>query len=188
MSDYTTPPSSGGPAYTPPPAAPAQPYQAYPGAAPAYPPAGPGQAPAAVPPAPGAVQPYGAPSGYGAAPAYGAAPGYAAPQGYAPGAYPLYAAPRPTSGLAVTSLVCGLASFLLSWLFIPALASIVAVITGHMALKRTKEDPSLGGRGMAYAGLIIGYVVIGIGVLTVGIIVASFFAVGAFTLPWIYAS
>lgn len=187
MSDYSTPPSSGGPAYTPPPAPPAQPYQAYPGAAPAYPPAAPGPVPAApgpVPPVPGAVQPYGSTP----APGYGAAPGYAAPQAYAPGAYPLYAAPRPTSGLAVTSLVCGLASFLLSWLFIPALASIVAVITGHMALKRTKEDPSLGGRGMAFAGLIIGYVVIGIGVLTIGIIVASFLAVGAFTLPWIYAS
>ncbi len=175
------PSPTGGSAYPPPPGAPApQPSQAYPGAAPSYVP------PPAVP-APGhAPQAYGYPAVAQNTP--GAAPQGYPGQAYGAGAYPSYPAPRPTSGLAVTSLVCALASLVLSWLVIPVLASVAAVITGHMALSRTKADPSLGGRGMAFAGLIIGYAVLGIGVLVIGIILFSFLMVGAFTLPAVYSS
>jgi hypothetical protein len=170
VSDNTTPPPAGGTPYTPPPAPPVQPTQAYPGAAPVY--------------------------GASAAPGYGqpqppVQPGYGAPHqpyGYAQNPYPVYPAPRPTSGLAITSLVCGIVSLLFSWLFLPALASIAAVITGHMALKKTKNDPTVGGRGMAFAGLILGYVVLGIGVLTIAISLISLLAFGAFTLPFLYNS
>jgi hypothetical protein len=61
---------------------------------------------------------------------------------------------RPTSGLAITSLVLGIVGLM----FVPILASIPAVITGHMAraeIKRSEGD--LEGDGMAVAGLITGY-------------------------------
>jgi hypothetical protein len=58
-----------------------------------------------------------------------------------------------TSGLAITSLVCGLASFIV--LIIP---SFVAIICGHMARSRIKKSHgALTGKGMALAGLICGY-------------------------------
>ncbi|WP_260857197.1 DUF4190 domain-containing protein [Microbacterium sp. 1.5R] len=188
--------SGGRPTPPPPPAAPpAQPYQPPQpfGAAPSYPqppsypqtpsyPQAPSyptstpptQAyPGAVPTAAG-VQPYGAPPQQQA---YGAA--YPAP---------IYPASRPTSGLAITSLICGIAGIVLFWAVIPLIASIIAVITGHMALRQTKRDPSIGGRGMAFAGLIMGYIMVA--VLAVGIVttVFSFLFLGAFTLPFIFAS
>ncbi|MFS0854196.1 DUF4190 domain-containing protein [Microbacterium sp. 179-I 3D4 NHS] len=186
MSDNSVPPS-GDPAYMPPPAPPApstlpaQPSQAYPGAAPTY--GSPAAAPAygapapqyAPPPAPAPLQPYGGGP---------VAPGH----GYAQPPYPVYPAPRPISGLAIASLVCAIASIVFSWLVLPAFASIAAVITGHMALRRTKENPMIGGRGMAFAGLIIGYVVLGFGVLMLLIGIFSFAMLGAFTLPFVYSS
>lgn len=162
MSDNSTPPPPGGTPYTPPPALSGQPTQAYPGAAPAY----------GAPPAPGYAQPQPPAQAYG----------------YAQNPYPVYAAPRPLSGLAITSLVCGIVSLAFSWLFLPALASIAAVITGHMALKKTKNDPTVGGRGMAFAGLILGYVVLGVGAITIAVTVVTFLAFGAFTLPFLYNS
>lgn len=193
---YQPPPAPAAPFAPAPPAPPqqadslsAQPTQAYPGAAPAYP-------SAPQPYSGSAVQPYGsaAPQPYGAT-----SPGYAASYPAAPqqgGAYPTYpayaapsyAAPRPTSGLATTSLICGNAGVVLFWAVIPLIASIVAVITGHMALRQTKANPALGGRGMAIAGLIMGYVMIGL--LAIGIImtIVSFVFVGAFTLPFIFST
>ncbi|MDR6868261.1 CheY-specific phosphatase CheX [Microbacterium resistens] len=47
---------------------------------------------------------------------------------------------------------------MLSFIVVPLLASIVAVITGHMALGQTKRDPRLGGRGLAITGLVLGYI------------------------------
>lgn len=58
-----------------------------------------------------------------------------------------------TSGLAIASLVCSIGNFcLIPFGFIPG------IICGHLALKRIGQNPSLKGRGMAQAGLIIGYV------------------------------
>jgi uncharacterized BrkB/YihY/UPF0761 family membrane protein len=55
-----------------------------------------------------------------------------------------YQQPRPTNSLAIVSLV--------SAFFI----SLVAVITGHIALRQIARTGE-GGRGLAIAGLIIGY-------------------------------
>ncbi|WP_197429204.1 DUF4190 domain-containing protein, partial [Microbacterium sp. CCH5-D1] len=142
---------------------PPQPGQAYPGSTAAY---------AAPAPQVWPVQP-----NHGTATPYGA---------YGTPTYPL-APPRPTSGLAVTSLVCGIAGVVLIWAILPILASIAAVITGHMALKQTKSDPSVGGRGMAIAGLILGYAMIAIGAFTLISIIISFLFVGAFSLPFIFS-
>ncbi len=120
-------------------------------------------------------------------------PGYGTPpaqSGYAPYGAPGYpsAASRPTSGLAITAMVCGIAGIVLFWAIIPVLASIVAVITGHMALGQIKRDPALGGRGMAIAGLILGYLVVAIGAFILVSTVISFLFVGAFSLPYIFSS
>jgi len=101
-----------------------------------------------------------------------AAPGY----GYAP-----LAPARPTSGLAITSLICGIAGLALSFFVIPLLASIVAVITGHMALNQTKRDMSIGGRGIAVAGLVLGYLgLAGIAFIVIALIVSFLFFGSAF--------
>lgn len=62
--------------------------------------------------------------------------------------------PQSTSGLAITSLVCGILAFVTM-----GLAGLPAVITGHLALSAIRKSGGiLGGRGMAIAGLIMGYV------------------------------
>lgn len=67
---------------------------------------------------------------------------------------PINPAP-PNSGLAVTSLVTGI----LSWVLVPILGAIIAVITGHLAKREIRESAGrLGGDGMATAGLILGYI------------------------------
>lgn len=203
MSDDRIPSPGGEPPFTPPPppappgpaAAPTLPAspvpppvpplprqtQQHPGAAPTYAP--PVQQPYAVAPAPRAPQGYAPPP---AQPGYGTAPGQPGYGTYAQ-PYPV-AAPRPTSPLAITSLVCGLAGVVLFWAIIPVLASIAAVITGHMALGQTKRNPALGGRGLAIAGLILGYIVIGIAAFTLISTIISFLFVGAFSLPFLFTS
>jgi len=206
VSDNRIPSSGDELSFTPPPPAPAapaaapvlpaqpvrpalqptpQPTQGYPGAVPVYaPPPAPayGVQPVA-PPQPGYAPPPAQP-GYGTAPAH---PGYPAPSGYAAPGYAV-AAPRPTSGLAITSLVCGIAGIVLFWAIVPVLASIAAVITGHMALGQTKRDPAIGGRGLAITGLILGYVMVGIAAFTLISTIISFLFVGVFTLPFIFSS
>lgn len=106
-------------------------------------------------PAPPAADPY-APYG---APAYGAYPAQSAnPYGYAP----------PTNSTAVVALVAGIAGITL----MPGIGSLVAVITGHIALGQIRARGE-GGRGMALAGLIMGYVSI-VGTLIAAAALAGF--------------
>jgi hypothetical protein len=58
--------------------------------------------------------------------------------------------------LSIWSLVLGIISIVGCFLG-GFLAGIPAVICGHIGLSRIKRQPSLGGRGMAIAGLITGY-------------------------------
>jgi hypothetical protein len=118
---------------------------------------------------------YGQPAGqYGASP-YGAAYGAPGQQPYlAPGqqygqpgspynAYgqpAYYGVPAESKVLSIASLCCGIAVFFGFGFFI--LPQIAAVILGHMALKR---EPS--GRGMAIAGLVLGYLGIALTVLAI---------------------
>ena len=55
------------------------------------------------------------------------------------------------SGLAIAALVCGIVGF-----FTAGLASIPAVICGHMAWRETSSGTH-SGHGMAIAGLALGY-------------------------------
>ncbi len=86
-------------------------------------------------------------------PAHPAAPpGYAAPAPGAP-AYGYAPVSAPTNQKALLSMIFGIVGLTL----VPILASIVAVVLGHMSRKeieRTGEP----GRGMSTAGLVMGYI------------------------------
>src|SRR5258708_36402643 len=85
--------------------------------------------------------------------------------------YYQYPVARPTNGLAIAALVCGIAQFAVGVTFIPA------IICGHMARRQIRETGE-GGDGMALAGLILGYV--GGVLLIVGVVAfALLFAVAA---------
>lgn len=102
-------------------------------------------------------QPYGAPQQYGSPQQYG--PPGSAYNVYGQPAY--YGMPPEPKGLSIASMCCGIAAFVGFGFFI--LPQIAAVILGHLALKR---EP--GSRGMAIAGLVMGYVAIA---LTIAVIV-----------------
>ena len=79
---------------------------------------------------------------------------------------------KPQSGLALASLICGV----LSLVFLGILTAIPAVICGHMGLNQLKREPDAydpSGRGMAIAGLVMGYLTIAITALVIIFIVVA---------------
>ena len=74
-----------------------------------------------------------------------------------------------TSALAITSLVLGILGFFLGFL------SILAIIFGGVALNQIGKDPTLGGKGMAIAGLVLGIVMFALWIITI-IWLGSFFS------------
>lgn len=124
----------------------------------------PDQPGAPVPPAPG----YTAPD---AAPAYGqTAPAYGQPSG------------AKTNVLAIISLVASIAGFVILW----GIGSIAGVICGHIALGQIKKTGEQG-RGMAMAGLILGYVGIALAIIAAIIffvIIGSIAASGGFVTQY----
>lgn len=146
MSDIPPPPAPGGNPYGQQPQQPAQPAQPY--GQPAQPYGQPAQP----------AQPYGQPAQpYGQQPQQ---PYGQQPQGYAqPGAYAYQpVASAKTNTLAIISLVLAF------------VVSLGAVITGHIALNQIKRTGE-GGRGLALAGLILGYVGIAFGVIYIVVII-----------------
>lgn len=69
-----------------------------------------------------------------------------------------HSAQQKTSGLAVTSMIMGIISLMGAALLV--FPPILAVVFGHVSLSKCKKDPSVGGRGMGIAGLVMGYVAI----------------------------
>ena len=127
----------------------------------------PDQPGAPVPPTPPPAPGYGAPTpppppAYGQpAPAYGeTAPAYGQPA-------PAYGQPpaAKTNTLAIISLIASIAGIVILW----GIGSIAGVICGHISLSQIKKTGEQG-RGMAIAGLIVGYA--GIVLAIIGVIVA----------------
>jgi hypothetical protein len=91
--------------------------------------------------------------------------------------------PPPSSGYqqepknssnAIISIIAGILG-----LFIPIIASIVAVITGHMAKREIRASAgTVGGDGLATAGLILGYAGL---VLWLCVLCGLIFFLGTFT-------
>lgn len=113
---------------------------------------------------------YGAPA-YGSpasgSSSYGAATPSASGQGdaaYASGAYTSggygYAMPARTNTLAIVSLIASVVGVFV----LPVIGQIVGIVTGHMSLSQIKARAEKG-RGLAVAGLIVGYVTLALGVL-----------------------
>ena len=96
-------------------------------------------------------------------PPYTATPGYYGPP------------PVPNNGLAIASMVCGIVGYCTCYFV--AILGIPAVICGHLALTQIRNSPvPMGGRGMAIAGLVLGYlgIVITLGFITfLGIAIAT---------------
>jgi len=104
---------------------------------------------AGVPPPPGAYpNPYGTPYDY----VYGYGQPYAGPM------------PPSTNGLAIASLICSIGSYVL----LPGIAAVLGVIFGHLALRQIRASQGREeGRGMAIAGVVLGYVNLALCVLIV---------------------
>ena len=86
-------------------------------------------------------------------------------QPYPYGAQPMAPKP-PTSTLAIVSLILGI------------IVAPAGIITGHMALSKIKRTGE-GGRGLALAGTIIGYVGTALGLLAIAITVVTTLIIGA---------
>jgi hypothetical protein len=77
------------------------------------------------------------------------------------------------SGLAVWSLVLGILGLLFLLVCIGPLFAIPAVICGHIAHRRIKNSAgALEGQGLAFAGLITGYITIGLAVVLIPLLAA----------------
>ena len=78
---------------------------------------------------------------------------------------PIGAPRRHTNGMAIASLCCSAASFLtgVTW--------VLGIIFGHIALGQINRDPEQTGRGLAIAGLAIGYFTLTLFVLGVFLMV-----------------
>ena len=91
------------------------------------------------------------------------------PGPYGPGAPYGYALlPRTsTNGLAIAAMVLGIV-----WIY--WIGSILAIIFGHVSLNQIKRNPYQNGRGMAIAGLVLGY----LGLTTLTILIVALIATG----------
>jgi hypothetical protein len=65
----------------------------------------------------------------------------------------------PSQGLAIASLICGILCLLTCWIFYICIPlAIAAIVMGHIAMSKAKRNPELnGGRGVAKAGAVTGY-------------------------------
>lgn len=78
------------------------------------------------------------------------------------------AASTQSSTMALISLIAGIAT----WVLLPIVGAIVAVITGHMAKREIRDSAGqLTGNGLATAGLVLGYLQLALVVLSLCVIV-----------------
>lgn len=77
-----------------------------------------------------------------------------------------------TSSLAVVSLITGIAS----WFLIPLIGGLIAIVTGHIAIKKIKEGRGkIFGKGLANTGLILGYINVAVSIIAFGLLFIYFF-------------
>ena len=108
-------------------------------------------------------------------PPFGSGPASAGP----PGEPPAYGSPRRSSGLAIASMVLGIVclaiavfAFFISWI-----GSVLALIFGYVANRRiARSEGTLGGRGMAVAGIVLGWIgsALAIAIIVVVVLVGIF--------------
>lgn len=127
-------------------------------------------------PAPGPSSPAPPPSSTTGVPAVRGAPDQPPPFQPSPPLHPPAPAYRPTSGLAVVSLVLGI----LSYVFLPLLGALLAILTGHFARAEIRRNAAhIEGAGIALGGLILGYLNL---LLMVTMVLMSILLFGSMTL------
>jgi len=170
----------GAPVFEPPIGGPEPPTVAVSGE---YPPA-----PPELPPSPWAGGPM-PPAPYGESPGHPSAStaGYGSPVGFPPPPPPAWGqspygqspyAPAPfagsqaTNGMAIASLVSSLLGLTGVFCGITALGAPLGVVFGHVALSQIKRQGGEG-RGLAIAGLVIGYILTALAVVAIVFIIAA---------------
>ena len=82
-----------------------------------------------------------------------------------------------TSNLAIISLVSGI----LGWTILPWVASLVAIVTGHMARAEIRRSAgTMEGDGLAVAGLVLGYAMVVISLIGLMLIILFFGGLAVF--------
>jgi predicted small integral membrane protein len=97
----------------------------------------------------------------------------AATMSYPPAYPPAYR----TSSLAVVSMVFGI----LTWIVLPIIGAIIAIICGHMArseIRRAPAGTTIEGDGMAVAGLVLGYIHLVLGALAIAAVIFFLMVLG----------
>jgi hypothetical protein len=129
-----------------------------------------------LPPDPGIAPPYYTPPPSPQPTNPPAYPGYPPYGSVPPAGYPsYYAGPMPpsTNGLAIASLICSIASFVV----LPFVGGVLGVVLGHVALSQINQSEGREeGRGMAIAGLIIGYANLALSLLVIALIIVAIIA------------
>jgi hypothetical protein len=89
-----------------------------------------------------------------------------------------------TSTMAIISLIGGIAG----WTVLPFLGSIAAIICGHIAKSEIKKSAgTIGGNGMATAGLILGYLSIALGLCLICVfVILPIVGISIFSIPAIF--
>ena len=106
---------------------------------------------------------------------YDPSPPDAVPQWVAPGNAPYSTATPPNSTAAVVSLIFGI----LTWVVLPGIGPIVAVVAGHMARAEIRRsNGQVGGGGMAMVGLVLGYLQIAL----LALVICAIVAIGILTM------
>ncbi len=91
-----------------------------------------------------------------------------APPAYGQQPYGYQTAPK-TNGLAIASLVLGIAQ-----IFLCIIGGILALVFGYIARRQIDESGGTqGGRGMAIAGIILGWIGIGLGIAYIVVIIIA---------------
>lgn len=88
--------------------------------------------------------------------------------GQQPGGYGYQSTPS-TNGLAIASLVLGIAQ-----IFLCIIGAILALVFGYISRRQIDESGGTqGGRGMAVAGIILGWIGIGLGIAYIVVIIIA---------------
>lgn len=75
-----------------------------------------------------------------------------------------------TDGYAIASMACSAAAFFGAFI----VGSILGIVFGKMARARITADPTLGGEGLAQAGIIVGWVGLAVGVVFLLLFLTAF--------------
>lgn len=97
--------------------------------------------------------------------------------------------PNPTvqrsNGLAISSLIIGIISLPFGFtVFVGIILGILAIILGALGNKKAKDEPNVGGKGMAIAGLVMGIISIVIAILVVTLFATLFASLGTWSLTY----